>query len=254
MKRHESVAIYGFTSMLEFVARQVLQTGDLPPIGRVCTAWNGGEMLFETQSALFKKAFGVPILNYYGGRELSTMAYQPAAGASLNVVRPFMFLEIVDEEGKPVEPGKTGRLIWTSTICRGTPFLRYDIGDVGCYESSDSDESGIRGIKELQGRYAGLLRLPNGKTISCLFWNHFFKDFPEVEQFQVVLYEDREIHLRLKGSSFSHKRENDFRYILVNFIGEIPVKINWLPRIPLTAQGKLVQVVRERNVKVCSSE
>jgi len=174
-------------------------------------------------------------------------------GAPLRVLRPFVFLEIVDEQGNPVKPGMTGRLIWTSTVCRGTPFLRYDIGDVGCYDSSDYDESGISGIKELQGRYAGLLKLPNGKTISCLFWNHLFKDFPEIEQFQVVILEDSEIYLHLKGSPFSQQRESELRTVLAKFIGELRIRIRWLEKIPTTIQGKLVQVVREERETPLSS-
>lgn len=243
--RHAQVAIFGFTSMLEFVAREVLRRGDLPPRGKVRAAWNGGEMLFETQSDLFQRAFGVPLLNFYGGRELSSMAYQPRAGAPLRVLRPLVFVEIVDDEGKSVPPGVTGRLIWTSTVNRGTPFLRYDIGDVGCYGSEDYDESGIFGIRELQGRQAGLLKLPNGKTINCIFWNHLFKEFPEVEQFQVALVSDQHIHLRLKGNPFTPQRDQECRHTLKNLLGQTPVAISWLEKIPLTQQGKLVQVVRE---------
>lgn len=243
--RHSLVAIYGFTSMLEFVAREVLRRGDLPPQGKVRTAWNGGEMLFDTQSDLFQKAFGVPILNFYGGREMGAMAYQPSAGSPLLVLRPLVFVEIVDQDGKSVQPGGTGRLIWTSTVNRGTPFLRYDLGDVGCYGAGDYDESGIFGIRELQGRQAGLLKLPNGKTINCIFWNHLFKEFAEIEQFQVALLGDQQVHLRLKGSPFSPQRENECRQSLKNLLGQTPVVISWLDKIPLTQQGKLVQVVRE---------
>jgi phenylacetate-CoA ligase len=243
--RHSLVAIYGFTSMLEFVAREVLRSGDLPPSGKVHTAWNGGEMLFETQSELFRQAFGVPILNFYGGRELSAMACQSSAESPLHVLRPLVFVEIVDDNGNPVQPGTTGRLIWTSTVNRGTPFLRYDVGDVGCYGTGDYDESGICGIRELQGRQAGLLKLPNGKTINCIFWNHLFKEFPEVEQFQIALLRDQQIHLRLKGQPFTSQRENECRQTLKHLLGQTPVTISWLEKIPLTQQGKLVQVVRE---------
>jgi phenylacetate-CoA ligase len=245
ISRHAPMAVFGFTSMLEFVAREILRRGDLPRAGGVSTAWNGGEMLFETQSNLFREAFGVPILNFYGGRELSAMAYQPSAGAPLNVLRPLVFVEIVDEDGKPVQPGESGRLIWTSTVCRGTPLLRYDIGDMGCYDNSDYDESGISRIKELHGRHGGLLTLPNGKTINCLFWNHLFKDYSEVEQFQVVLSGDRQIHLRLKGTPFTQPKELQLRQVLQNFLGDVPITICWLNKIPLTQQGKLAQVVRE---------
>jgi phenylacetate-coenzyme A ligase PaaK-like adenylate-forming protein len=245
VRKHPAVGIYGFSSMLEFIARETLARGDLPPAGRVVAAWNGGEMLYESQCECFRDAFGLPILNYYGARELSSMAYQPQAGASLKVLRPLLFMEIVDEHGKPVGPGETGRLIWTNTACRGTPFMRFDVGDVGCYDAGDCDESGIRAIRQLQGRFAGLLKLPNGKTINCIFWNHILKEYPEVEQFQIVLRSDRKILFRLKGTPFSPERELELRQRLGILLSEVPVSISWVEEIPLTPQGKLVQVVRE---------
>jgi phenylacetate-coenzyme A ligase PaaK-like adenylate-forming protein len=245
VRKHPAVGIYGFSSMLEFIARETLARGDLPPVGRVAAAWNGGEMLYESQCESFRNAFGIPILNYYGARELSSMAYQPKAGSSLKALRPLLFLEIVDQHGKPVGPGETGRLIWTNTACRGTPFVRFDVGDVGCYDAGDCDESGIRAIKQLQGRFAGLLKLPNGKTINCIFWNHILKEYAEVEQFQIVLKNDREILFRLKGNPFSPERELELRQRLRILLSDIPVSISWVEKIPLTPQGKLVQVVRE---------
>jgi hypothetical protein len=100
-------------------------------------------------------------------------------------------------------------------------------------------------LTSLCGRRAGLLTLPGGKTLSVLFWNHLFKEFSEVVQFQVVLRGGRGIELRLRGQRFSREREMDLRRILLNFIGPIPVTIVWLDAIPLTKQGKLLQVVRE---------
>lgn len=244
MRKNRTVAIYGFTSMLEYVAREVLMQGN-SIAGRVRTAWNGGEMLHPEQSDLFEQAFGVPILNLYGGRELSTMAFQPRPGASLAVVRPFSLVEIVDGQGRPVAPGEVGRLIWTSTICRGTPFLRYDVGDLGAATLKDQDESGICRLTNLHGRRAGLLTLPDGKTISALFWNHLFKEFPEVVQFQVALKADGSIELRLMGRPFGYERETHLRRMLRDFLGDVPVRIVWMESIPLTDQGKLLQVVRE---------
>jgi phenylacetate-CoA ligase len=245
VRKYPAVCIYGFSSMLEFIAREVLARGDLPPAGRVVAAWNGGEMLYESQCECFRSAFGIPILNYYGARELSSMAYQAKAGSSLKILRPLLFMEIVDRNGRPVGPGETGRLIWTNTACRGTPFIRFDVGDVGCYDAVDCDESGIGAIKQLQGRFAGLLKLPNGKTINCIFWNHILKEYPEVEQFQIVLQSDREILFRLKGTPFSPERETELRRQLRILLCDVPVSFSWVEKIPLTPQGKLVQVVRE---------
>jgi phenylacetate-CoA ligase len=245
IRKHGRVAIFGFTSLLEGVARLVLECGATPAPGRVSTAWNGGEMLFESQSELFRRAFGVPILNCYGGRELSIMAYQPAGASKLHLVRPYLFAEILGEGGRPAGPGESGRLVLTSTVCRGTPFLRYEVGDLAAYAAEDRDESGIRAVREIQGRTAGLLRLPGGKTINCLYWNHLFKEFPEVQQFQVAVRGGKELEIRLRGTAFGADREAHLRRVVHEFTGGMPVSVTWMERIPLTSQGKLVQVVRE---------
>lgn len=242
--KHAPVAIYGFTSILDFVAARVIDRGVKIPPGAVTAAWNGGEMLFQSHSDRFRQAFGVPILNLYGGRELSAMAYQPAEYAALKVLRPFLFVEIVDDEGKPVPPGIPGRLLWTSTICRGTPFLRYDIGDIGAYDAEGSDESGVFEIKELHGRKAGLLQI-GGKTISALYWNHLFKGFPEIRQFQVVVRGPASLLVRLSGSGFSPVREAEMLDTMTAFLGSVSIDVEWVDRIPVTPQGKLVQVVHE---------
>lgn len=245
IRAYHPVALYGYTSILEFAARHVLKADESLPVGYVQTAWNGAEMLFESQSELFKRAFGVPILNWYGGRELLAMAYQTAPGAAIEIVRPYLFVEILDENDKPVAPGESGRLVWTSTVCRGTPFLRYDIGDLGSCGMQHIDESGIRALKELHGRKTGILRLRDGRMINCVFWNRLFRAFPEVEQFQVVVQTTGGIQLRLKGIPFSVEREAYLRSILRGMLSDIPLGIIFMEKIPLTREGKLTQVVVE---------
>ena len=52
-------------------------------------------MLHDEQVTRFRDVFGVPILNYYGGRELGTIAAQHEAGGPLHLVRPYVFVELI---------------------------------------------------------------------------------------------------------------------------------------------------------------
>jgi phenylacetate-CoA ligase len=160
-------------------------------------------------------------------------------------LRPWLFLEILNDHGQPAAPGEIGRLVWTSTVCRGTPFLRYDVEDLGTYRASDENESGVAAIDALHGRVGGLLELPGGRKISNLYWNHFFKEVKEVAQFQVILRRDRTLQILLRGAGFSPERDAAVRGLLVHFLGEVPFQLQWVESIPLTKDGKLVQAYRE---------
>jgi phenylacetate-CoA ligase len=239
------LAIYGFTSMLEFVARRVVETQREIPPGVVRTAWNGAEMLSLEQSEIFRRAFGVPLFNRYGGRELSVMACQFSEAGPLHVMRPWLFVEVLDDLGRPVAPGQVGRLVWTSTVCQGTPFLRYDVEDLGTFRACDWNESGVVALDSLHGRAGGILELPDGRKINNNYWNHFFKEVREVAQFQVILRKDGSIQILLRGEGFCQERETHVRGLLSHFLGDIPIHLQWVETIPLTKQGKLVQVYRE---------
>jgi phenylacetate-CoA ligase len=239
------VAIYGYSSLLEHLAERTLAAGTQPPAGSVAAAWNGGEMLYDHQVQSFKCAFGVPILNRYGGRELSTMAFQEHEGAHLRVLRPWVLVEILDASGNPAAPGEPGRLVVTSTICRGTPFLRYDVGDLGICSEADIDESGVRTIARLEGRHAGAMRLSGGRFVSALYWNHLMKDYPEVNQFQVRLKAEGPISILLVGTGFTSTRADQLRDALRIVWKDQPVDLVWTESIPRSPQGKLMQVIQE---------
>ena len=245
LAQSDGAAIYGFSSMLDHVAAVVEARGWRVPRGLVRVAWNGGEMLHEAQVERFRRVFGVPILNYYGGRELGTIAAQREAGGPLQLVRPYVFVEIVDDGGRPVEPGRPGRLVVTSTEGRGSPFLRYDIGDVASAEADAVDESGVTRLDALLGRTGSVLTLPSGATVSNNYWNHLFKELPEVAQFQVRLCKDGGLRIHFVGKPFASAREAWLRGVLGTFLGPVPIEIAWVDVIPPTPMGKRLQVVVE---------
>lgn len=249
IRAHGPVAFYGFTSMLAEVARLTLAAGLPVPPGGVAVAWNGGELLTSAQSELFRQAFGVPIFNRYGSREMGSIACQFQAGGPLVVARPWYHVEVVDDDGRPAS---TGRILVTSTVCRGTPFLRYQIEDIATVDPAQVDEAGIAGLAQIDGRLAGLLDLPNGRRINNIFWNHLFKEFPEIHQFQVTLRTDDTIRLNFRGAGFTPDREKEIRQALSHLLEGVVYEMAWVEAIPLTSRGKLLQVINEKTAAASS--
>ena len=124
--------------------------------------------------------------------------------------------------------------------------MRYDIGDLGTYNADCRTESGISAIAALHGRISGLLELPDGRKINNIYWNHLFKEIPEVKQFQVILRSAGHLEILLAGGLLSAEREQQLRTVLGNFFDPTPVQLKWVDRIPRTSQGKLVQVIKEK--------
>jgi len=102
-------------------------------------------------------------------------------------------------------------------------------GDLRCRRA---DRSGVGALRELSGRRAGLLTLPDGRVINNIYWNHLFKEFPEVRQFQVVLKTSGEIWIHLAGEGMTETRDAALRAKLGHLMAAIPVKLLWTAEIP----------------------
>ena len=87
------------------------------------------------------------------------MACQYTDGGPLVVLRPWLMVDVVNEQGKPVSPGESGRLLWTSTVCRGTPFYATK-SKMGTFRAGDETEAGITALGGIDGRSAGCLAGP----------------------------------------------------------------------------------------------
>ena len=104
---------------------------------------------------------------------------------------------------------------------------------------------GVTRLAIIHGRAAGTLRLSDGTLLSNLYWNHLFKDYPEVRQFQIVLRANGSIEAQLVGKGFGSAREQ----ALQNALGSIGLRakftIRWVAAIHRTREGKLIQVRKE---------
>jgi phenylacetate-CoA ligase len=164
--------INGYTSSIVLFAnyckRQNVVLKEVCPSLKLCIVTS--EMLFEDDHKLLEEVLGVPIINEYGSSETGLIAIQdPSLDFKLNIST--LYVEVVDDENKPVPDGNLGKILITDLFNKAHPFIRYEIGDVG----SISTINHKRILDQLQGRTSDIARLPNGKVIPGLTFYYVTK-------------------------------------------------------------------------------
>ncbi|MEU9256112.1 acyl-CoA reductase [Streptomyces sp. NPDC048270] len=96
----------------------------------------GGEHFTEEQQRTLKDTFGIEAVRSitYGSTDLGPLGYQctESSGSVHHLHADLHTMEIVDPvEDRPVAPGETGRLVFTTHARRGQHLGRYVIGDLG---------------------------------------------------------------------------------------------------------------------------
>ncbi|HSG94640.1 MAG TPA: AMP-binding protein, partial [Afifellaceae bacterium] len=87
------------------------------------------EILTPDVEDLIDSVFGAPVINSYGLREFGHMATSCPETGQLHVSADVTMIEVLDEAGRPAEPGEIGEVVATSFYNYAMPFIRYATGD-----------------------------------------------------------------------------------------------------------------------------
>lgn len=177
-KRKRFVYINGYTSSIVLFAKYLNKNNiiltDVCPTLKYCLVTS--EMLFDDDKKLLEKTFNVPVINEYGASELDLIAFTDKKDEFI-VNSETLFVEILDENNKPVSHGNPGRIIITSLYNRAHPMIRYDIGDTGILHKSSTAKKPI--LEKLIGRTNDFASLPSGKTVPGLTFYYVTKSIIE---------------------------------------------------------------------------
>src|SRR6201999_3728609 len=131
-------------------------------------------------------AFQAPVFNTYGGREFMLMASECPTHQGLHISADNLILETVDESGRPVTD-RVGRVLITDLHNLRMPFIRYANGDFATIDSRPCPcGRGLPLLAHIEGREADVIRLADGRSLTGLYFVHFFKDFPGIRYYQVI--------------------------------------------------------------------
>jgi len=178
-------ALRGYASAVCIIAEYVRQSGvPAPQVGAIVT---GGEQLFEGQRALLREVFGREPFSKYSAFENYDIAMECSAHSGLHVAAEDLIVEVVDDDGRPLEPGQVGHILVTNLHEYGMPRIRYDTSDEGSFvEGSCSCGRVHPRLSTVIGRTGGAIYTPSGKRLSTVSLDSSGLVPLGIRQFQLV--------------------------------------------------------------------
>ncbi|MBZ9629636.1 phenylacetate--CoA ligase family protein [Salegentibacter sp. LM13S] len=170
--------INGYTSAVllfaKFLDHKNLILKEICPNLKLCIVTS--ERLFEEDKKLMESVFGVPVVNEYGASEVGLIAFENKKNEWV-VNSEDLFVEILDQDNKPVPNGTEGRIVITSLYNKAHPMIRYDIGDSGVLSEKSTAKNPI--LEKLIGRTNDIAKLPDGKVVPGLTFYYVTKSIIE---------------------------------------------------------------------------
>ncbi|WP_437278323.1 phenylacetate--CoA ligase family protein [Sorangium sp. So ce375] len=236
--RYRPQLIVGYASALHHAARYALSEGrELPaPRGIVSSA----ERLFAHQREAIERAFGAPVFDRYGCRELMLIASECERHAGKHINMENVFVELI-RDGRHALPGEPGEVVVTDLVCRSMPLIRYKNQDVAiAAEAPCACGRGLPMLASVEGRVLDLLVGPDGQLLAGEFFPHLIKDQPAIARYQV--YQDRQRAITVKlvpDKGFQPETARRIERMVRQHLGErADVCVQIVDHIPLTSGGK----------------
>lgn len=243
LREHSVVYGTGYPTAWHLLATYILESGDRPPPLRAIITDSEGISL--EQQAVVEQAFGCPMVQTYGAGEIGQMAWQ-CEHRRYHVLSRATIAEVVDDAGQPVAPGETGQIVVTTFASSGTPFIRYQTGDLATLAADDCP-CGRHSPSWLaiEGRIDDRIKTPDGRWIGRL--SHVTKPGVGIKESQIAQVAlDRIVIRVVPAPDFAPESMQAVVEAARRYLGPT-MQIEWelVERLPRTRAGKLRHVVRE---------
>ena len=204
------------------------------------------ELTEDTRTSI-EKLFNCKVIDKYGSREFSGIAYQCLEGEFHHVQEESYIVEIL-VEGRTALPGEVGEIVVTDLNNYSVPMIRYRIGDLAEAIEQHECRCGRKTnmIGKIYGRTQALIHCSNGVWLPGTFFAHFFKDYSAfIRHYQVIQEDFGKFKLKIVPTDI-YSEENSLTLIerLREHAGELTlISVELVTEIPLVKTGKRTPVV-----------
>lgn len=176
----------GYASSLFLLAKIALEENSTV---RFTSAISWGDKLFEHYRTTIERAFRCKTYETYGTSEGFMIASQKDL-QYLYINTPQVYLEILDNDGRPVPDGEMGNVVVTNLVNTAMPLIRYKIGDLAIKlpptEYPKVREFAYPLLKKVVGRDTDIILTHSLKSLVVHTFTGIFEHYQEIKQFKVI--------------------------------------------------------------------
>ena len=216
----------------------------LPSLREVRTL---GETLAPQVRGLCRKAWEVPVADMYSTEEAGYIALQCPSHEHYHVQSEDVLVEILDDEDRPCEPGRSGRVVVTTLHNFAMPLVRYELGDFAEAAAPCPCGRGLPVLRRILGRVRNMLVTASGERYWPALRGHAFTEVAPVTQFQLVQKSVTLVEARLVvAAPLSPAQEEALRLRILSLLPPgFTLGMSYHERIPRGAGGKYEDFVSE---------
>jgi phenylacetate-CoA ligase len=239
--------IFGYPSSIALLCDHARRKGrDLGRLG-VRVVFVTSEYLEEQWRQTIQETFGCPVANGYGGRDSGFVAHECPAGG-MHITADRIIVEVVDEKGHPLPPGRAGEIVVTNLDTPEMPFIRYRTGDIGVLASTRcSCGRTLPLLERIEGRKTDFIVAPDGRVLHGLSLIYVVREIEGIEAFKITQKRMTAFELEIvPGNNYNPQSEARIREGFCRRLRTaVTINIQYRSTIPPTASGKVRHVVSE---------
>lgn len=215
-----------------------------PRLRRIITV---GETLKDETRQECEDSLGAPVVDIYSTIECGPIAIQCPSGHHYHVQSDTVLVELLAPNGRPCEPGETGRVVVTTLFNYAFPLIRYQLDDYAVAGEPCKCGRRMPVIEKVLGRERDLFRFPDGTTVFPDFKTVNIRALLAPRQWQIAQTGPLAIEVRMVPGESGQAPDLDgfTAYVRSSLNQDVTVTLKILEKIPSKPGGKYLDYVCE---------
>lgn len=205
-----------------------------------------GETLHPGLRERCKKLGDIDIVDMYSSQEVGLIALQCPVSGMYHVQSESLIVEVLDDEGKPCQPGQVGRVVITDLHNFATPLIRYEIRDYAEVGPACPCGRGLPTLSRIMGRRRNMVVFPDGSKHWPLVGAYHFREVADIKQYQAIQHSLNEVEIRLVvDTPLTPAHESQLTKLVHDALGHaFPLRFTYFNNeLPKTKGGKFEEFV-----------